>query len=127
MLENFGTLGLFFVVALLFPLLLLGLPLTLRYTGVIPRKPSPVKEDTYECGMMPFHDAWTQFNFRYYMYAILFVVLDLMSVVLFPWAAHFVGLSRSAQIRGLIGVAVFVGILLLGFLYAWKKKALEWK
>lgn len=51
--------------------------------------------------MMPFHDAWTQFNFRYYMYAILFVVLDLMSVVLFPWAAHFGGLSRSAQIRGI--------------------------
>ena len=54
MLENLGTLGLFVALALIFPLVLLGLPLILRYSGVIPQNPSRVKQDTYECGMMPF-------------------------------------------------------------------------
>jgi len=127
LLDNLGTLGLFVALALVFPLLLIGLPLILRYSGVIPQKPSSVKQDTYECGMKPFRDAWTQFNFHYYTFAILFVVLDVMSVFLFPWAANFVKLSRSDQIDVLVEALVFVLILLIGFLYAWKKKALEWR
>ncbi|MBM3132185.1 MAG: NADH-quinone oxidoreductase subunit A [Chloroflexi bacterium] len=128
MIENFGTLGLFLAVAFIFPLLLIGLPLVLRYSGAIPRNPTRTKQEIYECGMKPFREAWTQFNFHYYMFAILFVVLDVMSVFLFPWAAKFVGLeTRTDQIWALVSVVVFVGILLIGFLYAWKKKALEWK
>ena len=130
MLENLGTLGLFVALALIFPLLLIGLPLILRYSGVIPQHPSKVKQDIYECGMNAFKSAWTQFNFHYYTFAILFVVLDVMSVFLFPWAADFLDLNRAdrnAQTHGLIAVIVFVAILLIGFLYAWKKKALEWK
>lgn len=127
MLDNFGTLGLFLVVALVFPFMLLAIPLICRYCGVIPRKPSTVKQDTYECGMMPFQNAWVQLKFQYYTFAILFVVLDLMSVFLFSWAASFVDLKQSAQVHGLVAILVFVGILLVGFLYAWKKKALEWK
>ncbi len=127
MLENFGTLGLFIVLAIAFPLLLIGLPLILRYSGVIPQNRTRAKQETYECGMTPFRNAWTQFNFHYYTFAILFVVLDVMSVFIFPWASHYLGLSRSAQVYGLVGIIVFVAILLIGFLYAWKKKALEWK
>ena len=130
MLDNLGTLGLFVALALIFPLVLIGLPLILRYSGVIPQNPSKVKQDIYECGMSPFKGAWTQFNFHYYTFAILFVVLDVMSVFLFPWAADFIDLNRpdrDAQTHGLIAVIVFVLILLIGFLYAWKKKALEWK
>ncbi len=77
--------------------------------------------------MTPFRNAWTQFNFHYYTFAILFVVLDVMSVFIFPWASNFLGLDRSAQVYGLVGIIVFVVILLTGFVYAWKKKALEWK
>lgn len=135
MLENLGTLGLFLAVAIIFPLLLIGLPLILRYSGVIPQNPSEAKQDIYECGMKPFREAWTQFNFHYYTFAILFVVLDVMSVFIFPWAARFAGIDkgevqvwdRGDQAGALIAVTVFVVILLIGFLYAWKKKALEWK
>ncbi len=133
MLENFGTLGLFVAFAIAFPLLLIGLPLVLRYCGVIPKNPSTAKQDTYECGMKPFREAWTQFNFHYYTFAILFVVMDLMSIIIFPWAANFSSLfdkaeeARGDMIWALISVGVFVLILLVGLVYAWKKKALEWK
>ena len=133
MLENFGTLGLFVVLAIVFPLLLIGLPLILRYSGVIPKNPSRDKQDTYECGMKPFREAWTQFNFHYYTFAILFVVMDIMSVMIFPWASNFRSLfggveeGRGDMIWALIAIAAFVLILLVGLVYAWKKKALEWK
>ncbi|MDD5094154.1 MAG: NADH-quinone oxidoreductase subunit A [Dehalococcoidia bacterium] len=122
-----GTLGLFTALALVFPFLLIALPLVLRRGGVIPQKPSSVKQEIYECGMKPLGNGWAQFNFHYYTFAILFVVLDIMALFLFPWAAHFLGLSRSAKVYGLVGVIVFISILLIGFLYAWRKKALEWK
>jgi len=128
LLENFGTLGIFVAVAIVFPLLLIGLPLVLRYSGVIPKNPSQAKQDTYECGMKPFKEAWTQFNFHYYTFAILFVVMDVMSVFIFPWAAHFIGVEeQSDQVWSLLAIVVFVLILLTGLVYAWKKKALEWK
>ncbi len=127
MLENFGTLGLFLAVALVFPLLLIGLPFVLRYSGVIPRHPDSTKQDTYECGMKPFKEAWTQFNFHYYTFAILFVVMDVMSVFLFAWASKFTDVERSAQVWGLVGVFAFILILMVGLLYAWRKKALEWQ
>ena len=125
--ANFGSLGLFLIIAIGFPLLLIGIPLILKYFGVVPRNPGSVKNDIYECGMRPFREAWVQFNFHYYTFAILFVALDIMSIFLFPWAANFGGLAREVQIYGLIAVVVFVLILVVGFVYAWKKKALEWK
>jgi len=126
--TDFGTLGLFIVIAFIFPLLLIGLPLILRYSGAIPKHPNRTKQDVYECGMKPFRGAWAQINFHYYVFAILFVVLDVMSVFIFPWAARFIGLETNTdQTWGIITVAVFVGILLVGLAYAWKKKALEWK
>ena len=135
MLENFGTLGIFVAVAIAFPFLLIGLPFVLRCCGVIPKNPSQAKQDTYECGMKPFKEAWTQFNFHYYTFAILFVVMDVMSVFIFPWAARFAGSDADGiqvwdstdQVSALIAITVFVLILLVGLVYAWKKKALEWK
>ena len=100
MLEDFGTLGLFVAAAIIFPTVLILLPLLLRYSGVIPQHPSSVKQDTYECGMKPFRDAWTQFNFHYYTYAILFVVLDVMSVFIFPWAVTLDDLGEIGELRG---------------------------
>ena len=127
MLANFGTLGLFLIIAIAFALLMVGIPFVLKYFGIVARKPNPVKNDIYECGMKPFKEAWVQFNFHYYTFAILFVALDIMSIFLFPWAANFGTLSQELKIFGLVAVIVFVLVLVVGFVYAWKKKALEWK
>lgn len=128
MLDDFGILGLFIAIAIIFPLLLIGLPLILRYSGVIPRNPTASKQDIYECGMEPFREAWTQYNFHYYTFAILFVVMDVMSVFIFPWAARFIGIEEQGdQVWALVALVAFVMILMVGLLYAWKKKALEWK
>ena len=127
MIAELGTLGLFTIVAIIVPIVFIGIPFVLRFIGAVPHHPNPVKNSTYECGMVPIKDAWVQFNFRYYTFAILFVALDIMSVFLFPWAVNFGSNSRSVQVYGLVAISVFVLILIVGFVYAWKKKALEWK
>ena len=127
MITEFGTLGLFIILAIIVPIVFIGIPFLLRFIGVVPHKPNVTKQSTYECGMVPIKDAWVQFNFRYYTFAILFVALDIMSVFLFPWAVNFGNNSRSFQVYGLAAIVVFVLILIIGFVYAWRKKALEWK
>ncbi|PKB79512.1 MAG: NADH-quinone oxidoreductase subunit A [SAR202 cluster bacterium Io17-Chloro-G9] len=90
--------------------------------GIRPNSPSPVKNETYECGMEALGGRWSQFNFRFYMYAILFVIFDVEVVFLYPWAAKFLQLELFA----LIEMGVFVSVLLVGLAYAWRKKDLEW-
>jgi NADH-quinone oxidoreductase subunit A len=67
--------------------------------------------------------AWVQFNFRYYFYALVFLVLDVLVVFLYPWAVNIRGLGYA----GLIGVLTLIFIVLIGYIYAWRKKVLEWK
>ena len=107
-------------------------PLFLKRFGVTPNKGNPVKNDTYECGVQTIGPSRFQFNIRYYHYALLFVTLDVMAVFLFPWAVglvDFAGVGDFAQdaVFALIGVVIFVAILGVGYLYAWKKGLLEWK
>ena len=123
MLTDFGYIGLFVIVAILFAILLLVIPAVLRFIGVIPRRPNPVKNSTFECGMETFGKSWVQFNFRYYFYALMFIALDILVVFLYPWA---VGL-RNLGMGGLWVILIFIFIILIGYLYAWKKKVLEWK
>jgi NADH-quinone oxidoreductase subunit A len=88
-----------------------------------PRRPDPEKTSAYECGFEPFEDTRMKFDVRYYLVAILFIVFDLEIAFLFPWA---VALDRI----GLIGIAamgVFLLVLVVGFIYEWKKGALEWE
>ncbi len=87
-----------------------------------PRRPSPEKLTTYECGVDPVGQGWSQTQIRYYIYAFLFVVFDVESVFLFPWARIFEGLGY----RGVVEMAVFIGILGVGLLYAWRKGVLRW-
>jgi len=94
-----------------------------RFMQIAPYNPSPVKNSTFECGMETIGKAWVRFNFRYYCYALLFIALDVLVVFLYPWA---VGL-RELGLFGLIGVGIFIFIILIGYIYAWKKKVLEWK
>jgi NADH-quinone oxidoreductase subunit A len=91
---------------------------------VRPRKPRAEKYTTYECGIDPVGQGWSQTQIRYYIFAFLFVIFDVESVFLFPWAVVFEGFKQAGQV--LVEMVIFIGILALGLLYAWKKKVLEW-
>ena len=123
MLADFGYIGILLIIAVLFTVTTLLLPLTLALFGIVPRKSTPVKASTYECGMETIGKTWVQFNFRYYFFAILFVALDVLTVFLYPWAVNLKGLG----LLGLVAVAIFFIILMVGYIYAWFKGALEWK
>ena len=125
MLGDFGYIGLFLVVAILFAVSLPLIPLLLRYLRLVPHKPNPVKDTTYECGMETIGKSWVQFNFRYYFYALLFVAFDVLTVFLYPWAVGLRHFDHPEVVLAFIGV--FVAILIIGYIYAWRKGVLEWK
>jgi NADH:ubiquinone oxidoreductase subunit 3 (subunit A) len=81
------------------------------------------KGTTYECGMLPLRRASTNVGNRFYLYAILFIIFDVEAVFIFPWALSFVGVGPLAYWT----MVVFIGILALGLVYAWKKGALQWR
>ena len=87
-----------------------------------PRKPDQAKNSPYECGFEAFEDARMKFDVRYYLVAILFIVFDLEIAFLFPWAV----VLDSIGTFGLISMGIFLFILVVGFIYEWKKGALEW-
>jgi NADH-quinone oxidoreductase subunit A len=89
---------------------------------VRPSKPSPEKSMSYECGENPVGNAWVQFNIRFYVFALAFIIFDVEAVFLFPWAVVFQELGLFAFIEGLI----FIAILALGLAYLWAKGDLEW-
>jgi NADH-quinone oxidoreductase subunit A len=90
--------------------------------AVAPRRPVPAKLTTYECGMDPVGEGWSQTQIRYYIYAFLFVIFDVESVFLFPWATVFESLGYQAVVE----MGIFIGILAAGLLYAWRKGVLTW-
>jgi NAD(P)H-quinone oxidoreductase subunit 3 len=87
-----------------------------------PKIVSAFRKSTYESGMTPRGDSWIQFNIRYYMFALVFVLFDVETVFLYPWAVAFAQIGLLAFIEALI----FVGLLVVGLVYAWRKGALEW-
>ena len=88
-----------------------------------PNRPDPEKNSPYECGFEAFEDARMQFDVRYYLVAILFILFDLEIAFLFPWA---VALKEIGAV-GFWAAVVFLGILVVGFVYEWKKGALDWE
>jgi len=124
LLADFGLLGLFFIIAVLVSFMFLLIPMILRFLGLASKnKPDPVKNSTYECGMTPVGKAWVQFNFRFYFFAILFVAFDVLTVFLYPWA---VNINRLAGF-GLAAVAILLSIIVMAYIYAWKKGVMRWK
>ena len=91
--------------------------------AVGPNKPDKEKLSAYECGFTPFEDARVQFDVRFYLVAILFIIFDLEVAFLFPWA---ISLSITG-IAGYLSMMVFLLILTVGFIYEWKKGALDWE
>ncbi len=123
MLTDYGYIGLFVLIAISFSLLMILIPVVLRLLKLVPHHPNPIKEATFECGMETIGKTWVQFNFRYYFYALVFLALDVLVVFLFPWAADLKGVGKT----GFIGVIVLLRIVIVGYLYSWRKKTLEWK
>ena len=118
MLEGYIPILIFFGVATLFSLGLLVIGQVLA-----PNRPDSAKLDAYECGFAAFEDARMKFDIRYYLVAILFIIFDLEIAFLFPWA---VALDHIGGF-GLAAMAIFLGVLVVGFIYEWKKGALEWE
>lgn len=88
-----------------------------------PKRPNAEKNSPYECGFGPFGDARIPFDVRFYLVAILFIIFDLETAFLVPWAVVF----RKTGWFGITAMAIFLGILVVGFIYEWKKGALEWE
>jgi len=88
-----------------------------------PHRPDPEKNSPYECGFEAFEDARMKFDVRYYLVAILFILFDLEIAFLFPWAA----VLGEIGLFGFVSMMVFLAILVVGFVYEWKKGALEWE
>ena len=108
----------FLLVAVAFPLL----PLILARL-IAPRRPTPSKNDAYECGLNSKGDPWVQFRVGYYIYALIYVIFAVETVFLYPWAVAFGGLRFGA----FVAMMVFVLLLVEGLVYAWAKGALDWK
>jgi NADH:ubiquinone oxidoreductase subunit 3 (subunit A) len=89
---------------------------------ISPKKPNPIKQSTYECGMETVGDNWVQFKAQYYVFALVFLVFDVETVFLFPWAVSLGKLPVFAVGEGIL----FILILLAGLIYAWRKGTLEW-
>ncbi|WP_019243195.1 MULTISPECIES: NADH-quinone oxidoreductase subunit A [Bacillus] len=115
--NNYLIVFVFLCLGILLPIVALFLGKLLR-----PYKPIAAKYTTYESGMEPFHDSRIQFNVRYYMFALLFVIFDVETVFLYPWAVAY----EKLGIFALIEMLIFVFMLLVGLIYAWKKKVLKW-
>ena len=120
--RQYGLIAIFIVISFIVPTSMLMMSWMASRMGIRPSNPTPVKLETYECGMEALGGRWVQFNFRYYMYAVLFIIFDVEVVFLYPWAVKFLKLELFA----LIEMGVFVLILMVGWAYAWRKRDLEW-
>ena len=117
MLGNYFPILLFIVVGLL-----IGILAMLAGWFLAPNNPDKEKLSPYECGFSAFEDARMKFDVRYYLVAILFILFDLEIAFLFPWAV----VLEEIGLFGFVAMLVFLGILTVGFIYEWKKGALEW-
>jgi len=104
--------GLFFIVGLIIPVGAIGVAWILG-----PKKPNPIKQSTYECGIEPIGEGWVQFKAQYYIFALVFLVFDVETVFLFPWAVRLGQLGMFAVVEGI----VFILILVAGLVYTWRK------
>jgi len=118
MLEQYFPILLFIIVGL-------GLGVIMLSVGSLlaPNRPNPEKLSPYECGFEAFEDARMKFDVRYYLVAILFILFDLEIAFLFPWAVVF----HEIGTFGFLAMVLFLTILVVGFIYEWKKGALEWE
>lgn len=118
MLASFGPVLLFLFIAAVFGLV----PMAISRL-IAPHRPDSVKNSAYECGVETIGSPRIQFNSRFYLYALIFAIFDVEAIFMYPWAVAYGGLGFFA----LVEMVVFVVILLVGYAYAWRKRALEWQ
>jgi NADH:ubiquinone oxidoreductase subunit 3 (subunit A) len=117
MLIDWAYIGIFIFVSLLLP----AGAITIA-SFISPKKPDPIKNSAYECGVETVGQTWVQFKVQYYLYTLVFLVFDVETIFLYPWAVAYNQLSLYAILEAVL----FILILLGGLLYAWRKGALEW-
>jgi NADH-quinone oxidoreductase subunit A len=123
MLTAYGFIALFLIVVTLLAGTMIFIPVILRWMKIVPHHPNSVKNASFECGMPTIGKTWVRFNFRYYFFALVFIALDVFVILLFPWAVNL----RQLGFMALAGMTFFILVLGIAYIYAWKKKALEWK
>ena len=116
--ADYAVVGVFLVVGLLF--VVINIDIVSRLLR--PSNPQPEKLSPYECGEDPIGGAWIRVHIRYYLYALVYVIFAVETIFLYPWAVVF----RKLGLFAFVEMMLFIGILLLGFAYAWRKGALEW-
>ena len=121
--RQYGLIAILALVAFIVPASMLMVSWMFSKVGMRPNKPEPVKSEVYECGMETIGGRWGQFNFRYYTYALLFVIFGVEVIFIFPWAVKFHKLGAFAMAE----MGVFILVLLIGWVYAWRKEDLEWR
>ena len=105
----------------------IGIAFILAAAVLAPRAPDPEKLSAYECGFNAFDDARMKFDVRFYLVSILFIIFDLEVAFLFPWAVSLMKLPHEAAAFAFWSMMTFLGVLTVGFIYEWKKGALEWE
>ncbi len=120
--TNLISISIFIALGIFLPLAALAIGRWLR-----PHLPTPQKRITYESGSDPTGESWVQFHIRYYLFALLFVIFDVESLFLYPWAVVYDSLRQEIGLFVLWEMLLFVILLFLGLAYAWRKKVLEWK
>jgi NADH-quinone oxidoreductase subunit A len=105
----------------------LGVGFLVAAWAMAPRNPDPEKISAYECGFNAFDDARMKFDVRFYLVSILFIIFDLEVAFLFPWAVSLMKLPHDGQVFAFWSMISFLGVLTVGFIYEWKKGALEWE
>jgi NADH-quinone oxidoreductase subunit A len=119
---GYTPVAVFVILGIGFVVMVLGISSLLR-----PHNPQPEKLTTYECGERPIGQAWSQFNVRYYIFALMFVVFDVETVFLFPWALRLKWFADNGLgLFVFVEMMVFIWILVLGLAYAWRKGVLKW-
>jgi len=115
--NNYVIVAIFIILGIMLPVVALSFGRLLR-----PSKPTEEKQTTYESGNVPVGEGQVRFNVRYYLFALMFVIFDVETVFLYPWAVAY----KQFGLFVLVEMAIFTGLLLIGLLYAWKKKVLKW-
>lgn len=121
--DEFGRVAILLALAIAFPMLPLGLSYLFYRLRIRPEQADPIKQATYECGVESEGSSWGQFNARYYIFALGFVIFDVEVIFLYPWAVE----HATAPLGTIFKASLFIGILALGLAYAWRKRALEWR
>ncbi len=125
--HHYAIIGFYLLVATLVPIGMIVISRLASFIKVRPSNPSELKKSMYECGMKPETERWQGFNIKYYFYALLFVIFDVETIFLFPWASKYGVWTKEFGIMFFLSMLSFLVIVTTGYVYAWKKGDLEWE